>query len=165
MVHMYKRIISPGVFFHFSEVLIFSVTGRVKKQKMAQNNKKVVCHILYLTKHKSYDHDFWHTCVNWWHLQYFFYFFRILIFQVVRGVKGQKMVQNDKKFYLAQSWLMLTTVLILLWFLVHVFKTMKSSASFFIFRILIFFIFRGIKGQKMTQNYQFQSATLSISGL
>ena len=27
---------------------------------------------------------------------YFFYFLEILIFQVVSGVKGQKMIQNDK---------------------------------------------------------------------
>ena len=30
--------------------------------------------------------------------RHFFDFFKILIFQVVREVKGQKMVQNDKKF-------------------------------------------------------------------
>ena len=54
--------VSSGVFFffffHFSQVLIFWVISRVKKQKMAQNDKKVVCHILYLMKHKLYDHDF-----------------------------------------------------------------------------------------------------------
>ena len=29
---------------------------------------------------------------------FFFYFFKILIFWVVRGKKGQKIVQNEKKF-------------------------------------------------------------------
>ena len=33
----------------------------------------------------------------------FFYFFKILIFGVHRGVKGQKMVQNDKKLCLSCS--------------------------------------------------------------
>ena len=33
--------------------------------------------------------------------RYFFQFFKILIFRVDRGVKGQKMAQNDKKFCLS----------------------------------------------------------------
>ena len=33
----------------------------------------------------------------------FFYFFKILIFWVVRRVKGQKMVQNDKKLCSSRS--------------------------------------------------------------
>ena len=33
----------------------------------------------------------------------FFSFFKIFIFQVVRRVKGQKIVQNDKKFCLSNS--------------------------------------------------------------
>ena len=32
-----------------------------------------------------------------------FHFFKILIFRVVRRVKGQKVVQNDKKFCLLHS--------------------------------------------------------------
>ena len=34
---------------------------------------------------------------------YFFHFFKILIFLVVRRVKWQKMAQNDKKFCLSHS--------------------------------------------------------------
>ena len=34
---------------------------------------------------------------------------------------------------------------------------------FHFFKILIFWVFKGIKGQKMTQNYQFQSIILYIS--
>ena len=54
----------------------------------------------YLRDSIPYDHDCWHTCVKWY-LQVTFHFFKILIFQVFRGVKGQKMVQNDKKFCLS----------------------------------------------------------------
>ena len=32
-----------------------------------------------------------------------FFFFKVLIFQTVRGVKGQKMAQNDKKICLSHS--------------------------------------------------------------
>ena len=42
---------------------------------------------------------------------------------------------------------------------------MISPEIFFrFFKILIFWVFRGVKGQKMTLNYQFQSVTLYISG-
>ena len=43
-------------------------------------------------------------------------------------------------------------------FLVHMCKMMKFPAIFFIFfEILILWVFRVVKGQKMIQNYQFQS--------
>ena len=46
-----------------------------------------------------YGHNFWYTCVKWGYLQAFFLFFKILIFWVFRGVKGQKITyatrQND----------------------------------------------------------------------
>ena len=38
------------------------------------------------------------------------------------------------------------------------------SRNFFIFQNFNFWVFRGVKGQKMTQNYQFQTVTLCISG-
>ena len=42
---------------------------------------------------------------------------------------------------------------------------MISPANFFsVFKVLIFGDFRGVYGQKMTQNYQFQSVILYISG-
>ena len=41
---------------------------------------------------------------------------------------------------------------------------MISPANFFIFNILIFGVFRGVKWQKMTLNYQFQYVLLCISG-
>ena len=34
---------------------------------------------------------------------FFFLFFKILIFQVVSGVKGQKLAKNDKQFCLSRS--------------------------------------------------------------
>ena len=43
-------------------------------------------------------------------------------------------------------------------------RKMISPAKFSFFKILIFGIFREVKGQKMTQNYQFQFVLLYISG-
>ena len=40
---MYKRIISPGIFFIFFKILVFgTIRGEIKGQKMAQNDKKIV---------------------------------------------------------------------------------------------------------------------------
>ena len=57
-----------------------------------------ICRALYFRNRASCDHYFWYTCVKWWHIQAFFsfFFFLILIFWVVKGVKGQKIAQNKK---------------------------------------------------------------------
>ena len=41
MVCIRKRIISPGVFLHFFQILIFGINSGVKGQKMTQNDKKM----------------------------------------------------------------------------------------------------------------------------
>ena len=40
MVHMCQRVISPGLFCIFFQILIFGVNSEVKGQNMAQNDKK-----------------------------------------------------------------------------------------------------------------------------
>ena len=75
--------------------------------------------------------------------RFFFHFFNILIFWVVRGwgMKGQKMAQNDKKI-LCNS-LSQELYFIWLWLLVHTCKMMTSPAIFFsFFKILIFQVFQ-----------------------
>ena len=98
-MHKCKMMISPGVFFFYLfKILIFQIVSGVKGQKMAQWQK------FYLVLHipGSINHDFhlWYTCVKWKYLQvcFFFNFLIILIVQLVRGVKWQKIVQNDKNF-------------------------------------------------------------------
>ena len=65
-----------------------------------------------------------------------FYFSKILIFWVVRRVKGQKMTENDIK-NLSHS-MSQELYFIWLWFLVHMCKVMISPAFFFSF----FFLFQ-----------------------
>ena len=92
MVHMYK-IISLGVFF------IFQVVSRLKGQKMVQNDKKF-CSSRFISQE---PYIIWFSFMV--HLfkiispGFFFQFFKVLIFLVVRSVKEQKTVQNDKKLY------------------------------------------------------------------
>ena len=64
-------------------------------------NNNYISHVLYLKNSTAYDHDFWYTCVKWWYLQAFFSFFKILIFGVVSGGKGQKI--GPYKFCLLHS--------------------------------------------------------------
>ena len=49
----------------------------------------------YLTNNIAYDHDISYDISR----RFFFYFIKILIFWVVREKKGQKIVQNEKKFW------------------------------------------------------------------
>ena len=72
-------------------------------------NNNYIHHMPYLRNSVAY-HDFSYTCVKWWYLQVFFFFIfsKFLILCVVRrggegGAKGQKIVQNEKKFCLPCS--------------------------------------------------------------
>ena len=56
----------------------------------------------YLRNHRSFDCHLLYTCVKRY-LQGLFPFFKNFIFRVISGVKGQNMVQNDKKFCLLCS--------------------------------------------------------------
>ena len=105
---------------------------------MVQNDKTIVCYVPYLRNHTSYDCSFWYTCVKWYYLQgVFFHFFKILIFCVVRGVKGQKMVQNGKQFCPSRL-ISQEPYIIWLSFSVHCYKMMISSGVSFIFSKLWF---------------------------
>ena len=82
-------------FFIFSKFCFFRLLGAKRAKKWAKMTKNFVCHVPYLRNHTSYDH--WYT-----YSRRIFHFFKIGIFWVVRIVKGQNMVQNDKKFCRAQ---------------------------------------------------------------
>ena len=74
-----------------------------------------------------------------------------MIFCVIRGVKGQKISQNDKyKLHLSRA---ISQEQCSIWscFLVHLSKMMMSLSLFHFFQILIFWFFKGVKGQKTTQ--------------
>ena len=76
-----------------------------------------------------------------------FFNFQILIFRVVRGLKRQKMAQNDKM--LVSLRISGTVYHMTVIFGTHG-KVMISPANFFIFQNIDFWVFVGVKGQKMT---------------
>ena len=98
MVHICKMVISSGVFFHFYKILIFQIVRGVKGQNLVQNNKKfsVTLHISGTIHHMNviYGTHVWNNNI----FRHFFHFWKKKISWVVRGLKGQKMVQNEKKF-------------------------------------------------------------------
>ena len=85
----------------------------------------------------------------------FFQFFKILIFWVVRGVKGQKMFQNDKTFC-PLRWTSQEPYLMYLSFMVHVYEIVISPGIFFIFSKFWYFglfgWWKGKKQSKITKN-------------
>ena len=92
MVHKCKGYLQG--FLHFFQILIFRVISWVKGQKMAQNDKNSVCLNLYHSNFASYDVVFCTNWVKWWYLlQFLEHFYKILIFEVFRGM--DKMAKND----------------------------------------------------------------------
>ena len=81
---------------------------------------------------------------------YFFHLFKIFIFQALRWLKGQKMVQNDKKFCPSHSRFQEANM-IWLSFVVHYCKMIISLEFFHFFKILIFRVVMSGKGHKWPQ--------------
>ena len=111
----------------------------------------------------EYDHDFCDTCVKWWYLQgFFFQFFKIVIFHVVRAVKGQKMVQNDKKICLLHS-ISEKPYIIWLSFIVNICKMIIFWSVFKLLKIFIFWVQRVVKGKKTIHSDKKLSVAFHIS--
>ena len=75
-------------------------------------------------------------------------------FWVVMRIKEQKTVQNNKKFCPSCSILQELYTIWFIWFsfIVQICKMIISPDVFFNFKILIFWVFTGLKGQEMSRN-------------
>ena len=126
-------IISLGTYFQFFKILIFQVVrGGAKGQKMVQNNKKFcLSHFISLEPYIIWLSFMLLMCKMIISSCIFFFFFNFNFWGCVRGVKGQKTVQNDKKFCLLHS-ISQETYIIWLSFMVHICK-MICLGVFFIF--------------------------------
>ena len=75
-----------------------------------------------------------------------------MIFQVVRGVKEQKIIQNDKKV-ISVTLYILGTIHHMILFMVRMYKVVISPGIFLhFFEIFVFGVISGVKEQKMAQN-------------
>ena len=95
------NLISSSVFFIFFKIVISWIVSKVKEYKMAQNDKKLcLAHSISQEPYIIWFSFLIHLC-KMMVRPGIFSFFKIMIFRAVRGVKEQKMVQNDKKsFYI-----------------------------------------------------------------
>ena len=89
-----------------------------------------------------------------WYLQGFFHFVKILIFQVVSCMEGQKMAQNDKKFCLSCS---ISQEPGVIWFLfiVYMYKIISPGIFWILSKSWFSKLLGGWKGKKwskMTKN-------------
>ena len=125
----------------------FRLSRGWKGKKWPEMLKISVCHTLYFSNHRSYDLHLWYTC-NYQKIippGIFFIVFKIWIFRTIWGrglVKGQKMVQYNKKFCLlylvAQE-----PYIIWLSFMLHLCKMKMSPGNFSIFwKFLLFGLLR-----------------------
>ena len=96
LVHMCKVIISQGVFFIFSKFWFSGLLQEWKCKKWPKMTKDSVCCVPHLRNYTSYNCHLWYTYVKDNISKYFFHFFKISIFLVVRDVRLQKLVQNNK---------------------------------------------------------------------
>ena len=94
MVHVWKKDNISRCFYNLFQVLIFSVNSGLKGEKLTQNDKKLYLLHSILRNQTSHHHDFWYTCVKWWHLQMSSLFFQN--FNVL-ACWGCKRVKNDPK--------------------------------------------------------------------
>ena len=116
-----KMMVSPGVFFFsFFKIVIFRVVRGGKRAKDGPKWKHSACCAPYLRNHASCDSHSWYSC-KIISLRVFFIFSELWFSELLGGIKVQKMVQNDR----------------------HVFH---------FFKILIFWVFREVKGQNIVQN-------------
>ena len=95
-VQMCKMIISPRICIN-SNFLFSALSGEWKTKKWTKMTKTSVCRVIYFRNHISFDLHLCYKCVKGLYLQVFFSFLKILIFWIIKGVKGQKMAQSLTK--------------------------------------------------------------------
>ena len=122
--------------------------------------KNSVCCALYLKNYTSYGLHLWCT-----YPVFFSHFSQILIFRVNSGVKGQKKKKGLKMKKILSVTLHISGTM---HHMIIIYGTLMEndniSRSFFLFfKILIFWVVRGVKWQNMAQNEKKLCLSCSIS--
>ena len=89
-------------------------------------NNNYICYAPCLSNSIVYDHDFCYTCVKWWFLQVFFYFFEIFIFQAVKVGRGVKRAKSSPKWKI--------TMISVMWWYFQVFLSLFWNLIFWAVR-------------------------------
>ena len=145
--------IYPGISFHFFKILILGVVSGIKGQKVIQNDKKnCLSRCISQEPYIIWFSFMVHLCKMIIFPRVFFFFSKFWFSGLLKGVRGQKVVQSVKKFCLLRS---ISQGPYIIWssFVIRMCKMMISPGAFFMFfKILIFQIFRRVKGEKMAQH-------------
>ena len=153
-------------FFHFCEFFIFRAVRGLKEQKMAQDDKKFsLLHFISQEPYIIWLSFIVHLCKMMISTSFFFIFSKFWFSGLLGGggVKGQKIVQNEKKFCLSCS-ISQDSYIIWFSFMVLMFKMIRPPGVFFhIFKILIFWVVMGVKGQRIARNGKKFCLSCSIS--
>ena len=143
--------ISWCFFFIFSKFWFFGFSRGKLDKKWSKMTKFFVGLTRYLRKHTSFDCHIW--------------FFNIFIFRVVREVKWQKTVQNNKKFC-SSHFISQGPNIISLSFMVHMCKMIIFPGLFSSFSKFWYFRLLGGKRAKNGPKWQeILSAVFHISGV
>ena len=104
LLNLCEMMIWPGAFFILLKFSFFMLLGGKRAENgprwkihWKKNKKKTVTLVTHHRNSIAFNHNFWNTYVKRWYLQAFFCLFGRLIFGFVRGVKGQKISQNEKQ--------------------------------------------------------------------
>ena len=121
---------------------------RWKKGPKWQKKLSVALHILGTIHHMVFIYETHLYSDNIFRV--FFHFIKISILWVLRGVKGQEVVQNDKDSIMSHF---ISQEPFIIWFsfILQMCKMVISPGVFFNFKSLIFWVVRGLKWQKMVQ--------------
>ena len=141
-ISRFKRLVQP---------CIVELEGK-KWPRMTKNS--VVLHISGTIQH---DYYLWyiHLCKMMISPGVFFIFFKILIFWIVKGLKGQKrskMTKTSVTFNISGT---IHHMIVICG--TQVWSDNISKQFFHFYKILIFWVVRRVKGQKMTQDDKKQS--------
>ena len=137
---MCKMIISPGLFLIFSKFWFFGLLGGKRAKNGPKWEKFCLSHLVSQEPYSIWLSFMVHLYKKIVSPGIFYIFFKILIFQVARGVKGQIMVQNGKKICMFH---LLPQELHIMWlsFMVRLCKMiiLPGCCFFIIFSIFLFF--------------------------
>ena len=125
----------------FSKFWLFGFIRGSKGKKWPKMTKKLsLSHLISQEPYIIWSSFSVHMCKRIIFPGVFLWFFQVVFFRLVIGVKGQKMSQNDKNLCLSH-FISQEASVIWLWFLLHICKMMTSPDAFFIFLFFIFYFF------------------------
>ena len=124
--------------------------------------KSSICQTHYLKNHTSYDSDLWYIRVKWIISPgVFFIFSKFWFFRLLGRSKGKKWPKMTRN-YVNHTPYLRKHIIVDFWYTSV--KWWHLQCFFNLFKILIFWVVKGLRVPKMTRNYKKLCLSLNISG-